>query len=217
MFASLNRISMGIIERKEREREEMRRLVLDAALRLFLENGFDKVSIRNIADAIEYSPATIYLYFKDKNELLFALHQQGFVKMIEAFEPIFLLTEPFEKMMAMGRAYIRFAVENPQLFDLMFIMTAPMDKLDTEQWVEGDRAFALLERVVTECMDAGVFQRQSVQVVSMMIWSSIHGYTALFLRKRLGMIPECDRTQVMEAAFSLFCETLQRGLRPENT
>ena len=205
---------MGIIERKEREREEMRRLVLDAALRLFLENGFDKVSIRNIADAIEYSPATIYLYFKDKNELLFALHQQGFMKMVADFQPILHLEKPFEKLMAMGQAYIRFAVENPELFDLMFIMTAPMDKLDTEQWVEGDQAFGLLERVVTECMDAGIFEKQSVQVVSMMIWSSIHGYTALFLRKRLGMIPECNRHQVMEDAFSLFCDTLLRGLKP---
>jgi AcrR family transcriptional regulator len=205
---------MGIVERKEREREEMRRLVLDAALRLFLENGFDKVSIRNIADAIEYSPATIYLYFKDKNELLYALHQQGFMKMVDDFQPILLLDKPFDKLMAMGRAYIRFAVDNPELFDLMFIMTAPMDKLDTQQWEEGDRAFALLERVVTECMDAGIFQRQSVQVVSMMIWSSIHGYTALFLRKRLGMIPECDRQQVMGAAFDLFCDTLLRGLKP---
>lgn len=203
---------MGIIERKEREREEMRRLVLDAALRLFLENGFDKVSIRNIADAIEYSPATIYLYFKDKNELLFALHQQGFVKMIAEFQPIFELADPFEKLVAMGQGYIRFAVENPELFDLMFIMTAPMDAGDEKDWEEGDRAFDLLQQVVKGCMDARIFRQQNIQVASMMIWSSIHGYTALFLRKRLGMIPECDRPQVMQDAFTLFCQTLRQGL-----
>ncbi len=203
---------MGITERKEREREEMRKLILDGAQKLFLANGFEKVSIRNIADEIEYSPATIYLYYKDKNELLFALHQRGFVKMIQEFLPLANITHPFEKLVEMGRSYIRFAVENPELFDLMFIMNAPMDKLDKEDWVEGDQAFGLLMQVVQECMDAGIFQKHNVQSTAMMIWSSIHGYTALFLRKRLGMFPECDRQPIMDDAFNLFCETLRRGL-----
>lgn len=203
---------MGIVERKEREREEMRKLILEAAQKLFLANGFDKVSIRNIADEIEYSPATIYLYYKDKNELLFALHQRGFVEMIDAFRPILLLTDPFEKLVEMGRSYIRFAVENPELFDLMFIMTGPMDTLDKKDWVEGDQAFGLLMQVVQECIDAGIFGPHDVRATAMMIWSSIHGYTALFLRKRLGMFPECDRQLVMDDAFNLFCQTLRSGL-----
>lgn len=203
---------MGIIERKEREREERRKLVLDAAQKLFLANGYEKVSIRNIADEIEYSPATIYLYFKDKNELLFALHQRGFVQMVEEFRPLLLLTDPFEKLVEMGRSYIRFAVQNPELFDLMFIMTAPMDTLDKKDWVEGDQAFGLLMQVVRECMEAGVFKEHDVQATAMMIWSGIHGYTALFLRKRLGMFPECDRQLIMDDAFALFCQTLRHGL-----
>ena len=203
---------MGITERKEREREEMRKLILDGAQTLFLANGFDKVSIRTIADEIEYSPATIYLYYKDKNELLFALHQRGFAKMVQEFQPLLALTDPFEKLVEMGRSYIRFAVENPELFDLMFIMNAPMDKLDKEDWVEGDQAFGLLMMVVQECMDAEVFQKHDVQATAMMIWSGIHGYTALFLRKRLGMFPECDRQMIMDDAFNLFCQTLRKGL-----
>ena len=203
---------MGIADRKEREREEMRGSILDAARKLFITNGFDKVSIRNIADEIEYSPATIYLYFKDKNALLYSLHQQGFVKMVEEFQPLLTLTDPFEKLVEMGRSYIRFAVENPELFDLMFIMNAPMDTLDEKDWVEGDQAFGLLMQVVQECMNTGVFQQRDARVVSMMIWSGIHGYTALYLRKRLGMFPECDRQPIMDESFTLFCETLKRGL-----
>ncbi|GAB3966087.1 TetR/AcrR family transcriptional regulator [Spirosoma terrae] len=203
---------MGITERKEREREEMRKLILDAAQTLFLANGYEKVSIRNIADTIEYSPATIYLYYKDKNELLYALHQRGFVKMVSEFQSLRSLSDPFERLVEMGRAYIRFAVENPELFDLMFIMTAPMDKLDKEDWVEGDQAFGLLMTIVQECMDAGIFKKHDVQATSMMIWSGIHGYTALFLRKRLGMFPECDRQPIMDEAFDLFCKTLRHGL-----
>ena len=58
---------MGVKERKERDREEMRETILKSAHQLFVDKGFEDVSIRNIAEAIEYSPATIYLYFKDKN------------------------------------------------------------------------------------------------------------------------------------------------------
>ncbi|MBI2419199.1 MAG: helix-turn-helix transcriptional regulator, partial [Ignavibacteriales bacterium] len=57
---------MGISERKEREKSEMRELVLQTALKLFIDKGYDNVSIRKIANVIEYSPGTIYLYFKDK-------------------------------------------------------------------------------------------------------------------------------------------------------
>jgi AcrR family transcriptional regulator len=203
---------MGIVERKEREREEMRKLILSAAQKLFLANGYEKVSVRNIADEIEYSPATIYLYFKDKNELLFALHQRGFVQMVEEFRPILTIADPFEKLVEMGRSYIRFAVENPELFDLMFIMTAPIDTLDKKDWVEGDQAFGLLMQVVQECMDTGVFRKHSVESASMMIWSAIHGYTALFLRKRMHMFPESDRQLIMDDAFNLFCQTLRHGL-----
>ncbi|MGL1180856.1 TetR/AcrR family transcriptional regulator, partial [Vibrio parahaemolyticus] len=59
---------MGINERKEKQKLELKRLILDASMKLFVEEGFENVSIRKIADLIEYSPTTIYLYFKDKNE-----------------------------------------------------------------------------------------------------------------------------------------------------
>lgn len=205
---------MGIIERKEREREEMRKRILEAAQKLFLENGYEKVSIRNIADAIEYSPATIYLYFKDKNDLLYAVHQKAFAKMMEEFRPIFLLNDPFERLVEMGRCYIRFAVENPELFDLMFIMTAPMDTLQCKDdiWDEGRQAFGMLVQVVSDCIKAGVFQEQDPEVAAMMIWSGIHGYTALFLRKRLMMFDEDRRQVLMSEAFDLFCATLRKGL-----
>lgn len=205
---------MGIIERKEREREEMRKRILDAAQKLFLENGYEKVSIRNIADAIEYSPATIYLYFKDKNDLLYAVHQKAFAKMMEEFQPIFRLDDPFERLVEMGRCYIHFAMENPELFDLMFIMTAPMDTLECREdiWSEGRIAFGLLVQVVKDCIKAGVFAEQDPEVAAMMIWSGIHGYTALFLRKRMMMFDEDRRKVLMTEAFNLFCNVLKKGL-----
>lgn len=205
---------MGITERKERERAEMRKLVLQAARQLFLQNGYEKVSIRNIADAIEYSPATIYLYFKDKNELLFALHQEAFGKLIEEFKPVFTVEDPFERLIKMGHQYIHFAFENPELFDLMFIMTAPLEALEchNDMWDEGRRAFDLLIRAVQACIDAGVFKNKDAELMALMIWSMVHGLSALFLRKRMTIFSEERRGKLMQEAFELFSDTIRKGL-----
>jgi len=79
---------MSIIERKKREKEEMRRTILDAAKEIFLEKGFRSASIRNIAEKIEYSPGTIYLYFDDKDAIFHALHEDGFQRMLAMMQPL---------------------------------------------------------------------------------------------------------------------------------
>lgn len=205
---------MGIVERKEREREEMRKLILEGAQKLFLTNGFEKVSIRNIADEIEYSPATIYLYYKDKNELFFALHQTAFTKLIEEFAPIAHIEQPMDKLIEMGRLYLRFAFENPELYDLMFIMTAPIETLACREdvWEDGHRAFGILQQVVQACIDTGTLKHTNAEQAALLIWSTVHGLTALFLRKRLSMFGEEGHKELMDQVFTLFIDTIRKGL-----
>lgn len=117
---------MGIAERKEREKMEMRERILEAATEMFLEDGYEKTSIRNIAEKIEYSPATIYLYFKDKDELFFAIHEIGFGKLLSLMQQCMSIENPLQRLRALGTTYIDFALENPEYYDLMFIMRAPM-------------------------------------------------------------------------------------------
>ncbi len=69
---------MGIKERQERDREAVRRAILDAARDLFVKEGYEQVSIRKIAELIEYSPAAIYGYFPSKDDIFFALAEEGF-------------------------------------------------------------------------------------------------------------------------------------------
>jgi AcrR family transcriptional regulator len=76
---------MGILERKERDRVEMRERIIDVAIEMFVQEGYEKTSIRNIAEKIEYSPATIYLYYKDKDELLYDVQAQAFEKLDQIF------------------------------------------------------------------------------------------------------------------------------------
>src|ERR1700689_3029099 len=70
--------SMGIKERHERDREAVERAILDAARDLFVAEGYANVSIRKIAERIEYSPAAIYVYFRSKDDIFFALAEEGF-------------------------------------------------------------------------------------------------------------------------------------------
>src|SRR5678815_508168 len=88
-------MTMGSEQRRERDRQEMRDTILRAAIKLFAEESFEKVTMRRIAEAIDYTPGTLYWYFKDKDEIVFALHQRGFeilLSLIHISEPTRLLS-----------------------------------------------------------------------------------------------------------------------------
>jgi AcrR family transcriptional regulator len=178
---------MGIAERKEKQKLEIRKLILDASMKLFVEEGFDNVSIRRIADLIEYSPTTVYLYFKDKDEIFFNLHEVGFQKMLELNKNLDTIENPLIRLHKMGENYLHFGIENPEYYDLMFIQRAPMKKL-TEMgcdWENGDAAMTRLKTTVSECMEKGLIAKTDPDLVSMSIWSMVHGLVALAIRERL--------------------------------
>ncbi len=204
MFRYLKSI-MGISERREREKEEMKELILKTANRLFAENGFEKVSMRNIADEIEYSPTTIYLYFKDKNELFYALHLEGFRMLAEEFRPLLDVSDPMERMYQMGLRYIRFAFENPDYYRLMFLVKDPLCTSETDDtWEAGHNAHAFLEKVVMDCQAEGYLEGVSMRSAALMIWSFVHGLVSLQICDRMKLYQEVDREQYVTDAFEAF-------------
>src|SRR6185295_8306795 len=116
---------MGIKERQERDREAVRRAILDAARDLFVTEGYDNVSIRKIAERIEYSPAAIYSYFPSKDDIFFALAEEGFrllgdPGLIEGRERLQGLP-PLERVRAVFWRLYEFSRQQPEYFALMFI------------------------------------------------------------------------------------------------
>jgi AcrR family transcriptional regulator len=181
------------IPKQEKEKPDIKRMILNASMKLFTEEGFDKVSIRKIAEIIGYSPTTIYLYFKDKNEILFDLCEQGFVKMGMANVELTQIHNPLLRLHKMGENYIRFGLENPEFYDLMFIQEAPIDKLkemNNPDWKSGYMALDLLKNIIQECMDKGFMEKGDVNTVSMAIWSMVHGMVSLAIRKRFEHLVE---------------------------
>jgi len=184
---------MGIAERKEKQKTEIRKRILDASMQLFVQEGFENVSIRRIAEIIEYSPTTIYLYFKDKDEIFFNLHEIGFMKMQEMNKDLPTIQNPLIRLHKMGENYIRFGLENPEYYDLMFIQKEPMDKL-TEmgcEWENGDAALTLLRNTLIECMEKGYIAKVDPIMLSLSVWSMVHGLVSLATRDRLEkLVPE---------------------------
>jgi AcrR family transcriptional regulator len=181
---------MGLKERKERQKSEMREAILAAALKLFAEQDFGNVTMRKIADTIEYSVGTLYLYFKDKNEILFELHKQGFAKFYNKQLSVQHIKDPVERLTAHGFAYIEFAMENPEYYDVMFISRGPGVLIKQyEKWDEGKRTYDLLKLNISQAQEVGSFKDSNVEVVAFFLWSFVHGVASLYVRQRLTLMP----------------------------
>ena len=203
---------MGISERKTKEKQELKALILAAARKLFLERGIAETSIRNIAEAIEYSPATIYLYYQDKDEILHDLHNQGFQELGDKMRVLLEVSDPFERLKALGRVYINFGLQNTEMYDLMFIAKAPMnyiEGLQQSEWQEGKRAFDFLMLTVDECIAAGRFAGHEAGPLSYVIWSCVHGMVALEIRDRCKGISCEDPVLIFRDAFEAFIKVLE--------
>ncbi|HMB63264.1 MAG TPA: TetR/AcrR family transcriptional regulator [Eudoraea sp.] len=178
---------MSIADRKAREKEALRSLILKGAKKLFIENGIEKTTIRNIADEIDYSVGTVYVYFKDKNAILHDLHSIGFQELGGYFKELFAISDPMERLKEMGRVYIKFALENQEMYDLMFNLKAPMEYLESTEeggWNEGTATFGLVKKTVEECINKGHFKGHSLEPLSFMVWSLVHGMCSLEIRQR---------------------------------
>ena len=113
---------MGANERRTRHRASLRREILDAASRLFVEEGYDRVTMRGVAQRIEYSPTTIYLYFKDKTELFNAVCEEAFSQLAEKLETLTRMRiVPLGHLRECLRLYVEFGVKHPDHYTVTFL------------------------------------------------------------------------------------------------
>ncbi len=205
---------MTIAARKERQKEELKGKILEAAKELFIQRGFEETSIRNIAEKIEYSPTTIYLHFKDKDDIFYALHQEGFILLNQYLRALQNVADPFERLKAITKAYITFGLENREFYDLMFISRSPMNALTKdkhdEKWEEGNKAFGALFGTVTECISKGYFKGMDPEILSFTCWSMVHGICSLEIRGRCSVISEANQENLSANAGDIINQMLER-------
>src|SRR5215204_6778437 len=112
---------MGTKERRERERDQVRVKIMDAARELFVRDGYESVSMRKIAEAIEYSPTAIYQHFTDKAELMQQLCEHDFRALGQVSAELTAIADPIERIRKLGHTYIRYAARHPNHYRFMFM------------------------------------------------------------------------------------------------
>jgi len=163
--------------------------ILEAAKKLFVQEGYEATSIRKIAKEIEFSPTTIYLYYKDKNDIMYALHKEGFTMLREKFQVLMSVEHPYERLKAIGKTYIEFGLHNPEFYEVMFIMKEPMAFIDSncaeDEWPEGQRVFDFLEQTISDCQEMGYFKGMPAQVLALQAWLLVHGLVCAYISRHL--------------------------------
>ena len=170
-------------------RTETRERILDAARELFVTEGYDGVTMRKVAEKIEYSPTAIYVYFKDKEELFRELCHEDYARLAEVFMSSAMSTEPIQRLKQIGQIYVEFGMRNPNHYKFMFMTPHPahqLDDVDREMHGNPERdAYAFLKWAVQQAIDAGGFREElkDAEVISQTLWASVHGVISLEIAK----------------------------------
>ena len=176
---------MGIKERQERDREAVRRSILDAARDLFVTEGFQNVSIRKVAERIEYSPAAIYSYFPSKDDIFYALAEEGFRLL---GDPADVSGAPLERVRAIFWRLYEFSREHPQYFALMFMeRSVPRISREYERFTVARTRKQQIVAAIQACIDAGELPRTVKPLVAMrVVMAGLLGIAAMRLSERLA-------------------------------
>lgn len=210
---------MGVKERREREKSETRTKILDAARELFVTEGYEGVSMRRVADKIEYSPTAIYVHFADKEELFRELCHQDYARLADVFQSSVISTEPIERLRQIGGIYIDFGTRFPNHYKFMFMTTHPMQKLDqVDREMQGNPekdAYAFLKWAVQQAIDAGCFREGlcDAELISQTLWSAVHGVISLEIAK--GCDAWVEWRPMRDRAAAMLDVTLRGLLRAE--
>jgi AcrR family transcriptional regulator len=177
---------------RERRHQRTKQAILDAARQIINREGVDALSIRRIADAIDYSPAGLYEYYGGKEEIIGAVCQQGFERFTRYLQRVDTSLPAEEYMVELGMAYIAFAEQNPDFFLLMFTHFPLMHGTAAEQTAEhavdaraalkNDPAFGILYQGVERCVREGLFKPMpgyGAFEMAYSAWANVHGIAML--------------------------------------
>jgi AcrR family transcriptional regulator len=209
---------MGVKERREREKSETRDKILDAARELFVTEGYEGVSMRRVAEKIEYSPTAIYVYFADKNELFHELCRQDFARLQQVMQSAEMPADPVERLRQIGRSYIQFGMRFPNHYVFMFMTPhLPQEPDEEDREIMGnpeEDAYAMLKWAVQEAINARCFRDevQDAELVSQTLWASVHGVISLNIAK--GKDPWVEWRPLEDRSEMMLDITLRGLLRP---
>ena len=199
---------MGVKERQERERVATSRAILDAARELFVAEGYQNVSIRKIAEKIEYSPAAIYSYFPSKDDIFLALAEEGFHMLFASAEECAMAPTTTNHVDCIRAAFwhlYEFSKDHPEYFNLMFVdRSVPRISQDWERFGFVREMRHRISAMIQQAIDAGDFPKTfTPHLIFRVLSAAIHGVAVIRL---------CDRTIPGEDIDALAHDTLEAAL-----
>jgi AcrR family transcriptional regulator len=203
---------MGTADRIEREKLAKRTAILDAARELFLERGIEAVTLREVAQKVEYSTTAIYVHFKDKQDLIEQMVREDFGKFAGALLAMKDIPDPLDRLVELGKAYLGFALAMPRHYTLLFL-TPAAEAFDARQPDDdaGIEGFDLLKLTVTQLIAQQRFRPEysDANGIALAIWSAVHGLVSLLITK--GDHPHFEWA-APEELLRLTTEPMLRGL-----
>jgi len=182
---------MGTRERRDREKLDTREKILAAAREMFATKGYEAVTMRAIAERIEYTPTALYHHFPSKQALLDELCQSDFLHLAKFFREGGEIADPIERTYAIGRAYLNFALEHPGQYRFMFMTVLPelehstQSAAGTHESAE-QSSYVFLRQACQEAIDGGRLKPEfrDPDVVAQIMWATIHGIVSLRIVKQ---------------------------------
>jgi AcrR family transcriptional regulator len=196
---------MNVINRRQQHKQEVRRLILDTAREIFVSAGYESFSMRKLAKDIEYSPGSIYLHFKNKEELFETLVEESFERLRQALNRLkngHPDRDPAETLKKGMRAYVEFGVRNPNDYRFAFLLRPPVLKRPYRVHA----AFDAMRFMVGRCVQEKRFRAVDVETTSQALWAAIHGITSLLIQR--PTFPWAGKKQVIEQVISNAVDSL---------
>lgn len=191
---------MGIQERKQREKEAMQKLILETANTLFDKNGIERVSIRNIAHEIEYSPATIYLYFKDKDEILFYLTNSFLADFEDKLKEFDFIKDHFSRLKNISQSWLDYAIHHPDKYRMIFLL---------KENLQENIIYQYLNDAVTQCIQNNQLQRMPTSEASTIIISFLHGMSSLVINDKFNIHSKSELLDHLSEVINRFLNSMK--------
>ncbi|MEN8374211.1 MAG: TetR/AcrR family transcriptional regulator [Gemmatimonadota bacterium] len=213
---------MGIAERRERERESLRTTILEAARDLLSEGGLDALSMRSIAKKIEYSPGTIYLYFRDKDDLIRNLVSEAMNLLLKymrrALAEAGPEATPAEQHRATGYAYVRWAMENTAHFRVVFEIPGVARMVDCpepeHEAMPDHESFDFITELLRRAVAVGELEIPEPRHGALVAWGLLHGLISLYLSGHLSH--DVENAEAFQRLADAAIDSLYRGWLPRD-
>jgi AcrR family transcriptional regulator len=205
---------MGVKDRRARQKQLLRQQILDAARELLVHEGYDQLSMRKVAERIDYSPTAIYLHFKDKQELVSSLCDESFARLVRELETLADdYPDPLVRLRKGMERYIAFGLKNPNHYLPAFVLPPPTDLDPRRQQVLPEsnamRAFACLRDTIADGVKSKKLRKVDVEVAARSAWAAIHGITSLLIVHT--RFPWGDKERVIQSVLDSVVDGLKRA------